>query len=93
MKEGAPPDYRLPVRAWLDNRFLGRWIGRQGPTKWPPRSPDLTSCDLFLWGWATDKVGLSKPKTQDELEQQILDTFAAVPLDCLRKRAESMSYM
>ncbi|GBM79262.1 hypothetical protein AVEN_238876-1 [Araneus ventricosus] len=30
-------------------------IGRSGPDdlmlhRWPPRSPDMTSCDFFLWG-------------------------------------------
>ena len=27
-----------------------RWIGRGGPTVWPPRSPDLTPMDYFLLG-------------------------------------------
>ena len=27
--------------------YPGRWIGRDGPVAWPPRSPDL---DFFLWG-------------------------------------------
>jgi hypothetical protein len=71
MKERTPPDCRISVRAWLVDHFVVRWVGCQGPTKWPPRSPDLTSCYFFLWGWATDEVRLSKPKTQDEREQQI----------------------
>ena len=25
----------------LDKHFAGRWIGRRGPTEWPPRSPNL----------------------------------------------------
>jgi len=33
-----------------NNRLPGRWIGRGGPTAWPPTSPDLTPLDLFLWG-------------------------------------------
>jgi hypothetical protein len=55
IKEGVPTDCRLPVRVWLANHFLGRWFGCQGITKWLPRSPHLTSCDFFLWGWATDE--------------------------------------
>ncbi|GBN23572.1 hypothetical protein AVEN_144157-1 [Araneus ventricosus] len=23
---------------------------------WPPRSPDLTPCDFFLWGYVKDKI-------------------------------------
>jgi hypothetical protein len=71
LKEGAPPGCRLPFRAWLANHFFGLWFGCQGLKKCPPRSPDLTSCDFLFWGWATDEVHLSKPKTQDEREQQI----------------------
>ncbi|GBN05744.1 hypothetical protein AVEN_46340-1 [Araneus ventricosus] len=38
-----------------------RWIGRAGLDDvpllpWPPRSPDLTLCDFFLWGYVKDKV-------------------------------------
>jgi len=34
---------------FLDATFPNRWIGRDGPTPWPPRSPDITtSLDFFL---------------------------------------------
>ena len=26
-------------------------ISRNGDVQWPPRSPDLSSCDYFLWGY------------------------------------------
>ncbi|KAJ4429492.1 hypothetical protein ANN_21661 [Periplaneta americana] len=35
------PHYRFEL---LDRLFPGRWIGRTGPTAWPPRSPDFTPC-------------------------------------------------
>jgi hypothetical protein len=38
--------FALPVRAWLDNHFTGRWIGSGGRTKWPPRRPDHIPCDF-----------------------------------------------
>ena len=34
----------------INARFPNRWIGRGGPVQWPPRSPDLTPMDFFLWG-------------------------------------------
>lgn len=49
-QDGAPPHYSNHVRAALDTRFPGRWIGRSGPIAWPPRSPDLTPLDFFFWG-------------------------------------------
>ena len=41
---------------FLDATFPNRWIGRDGPTPWPPRSPDITPLDFFLWGYVKDKV-------------------------------------
>lgn len=48
--DGAPPHYGRCVRSHLNASFGQRWIGRGGPVAWPPRSPDLSSLDFFLWG-------------------------------------------
>jgi hypothetical protein len=40
----------------LDATFPNRSVGRDGPTPWPPRSPDITPLDFFLWGYVKDKV-------------------------------------
>ncbi|KAG8230405.1 hypothetical protein J437_LFUL010206 [Ladona fulva] len=45
-------------------RFLNepqRWVGRCGATDlalhhWPPRSPNLTACDFFWWGFVKDAL-------------------------------------
>ncbi|KAJ8952997.1 hypothetical protein NQ318_015357, partial [Aromia moschata] len=34
-QDGASPDYAAPVRAYLDEVFPNRWIGRRGPIEWP----------------------------------------------------------
>jgi hypothetical protein len=54
-----------------------RWIGRatgdnMSLTCWPPRSPYLTPCDLFLWGYVKGKgfVPLGQV-TLDDLKQRI----------------------
>jgi hypothetical protein len=39
-QDGAPPHFALDVRAYLDQTFTDRWIGRAGPLAWPPRSAD-----------------------------------------------------
>ncbi|GFX43429.1 transposable element Tcb1 transposase [Trichonephila clavipes] len=49
-QDGAPSHYARHVREHLDRTFPNRWIGRGGPVTWPPRSPDLSPLDLFLWG-------------------------------------------
>lgn len=53
-QDGAPPHYLNAVRDHLNNTYALRWIGRNGPTKWPARSPDLTKMDFFLWGYVKD---------------------------------------
>jgi hypothetical protein len=50
-QDGAPPHFGAIVRTALDERFLGRWIGRRGPINWPPRSPDLTPMDFSFGGY------------------------------------------
>nr|CAI5847363.1 unnamed protein product [Callosobruchus analis] len=46
----------MDVRAYLDQNLSGQWIGRRGPIEFPPRSPDLTPLDFFLWGTVKDEV-------------------------------------
>lgn len=53
--DGAPQHYTLAVRNFL-NRNYNVWIGRGGPVTWPPRSPDLTPLDFYLWGALKNKI-------------------------------------
>jgi hypothetical protein len=62
-QDGAPPHYANTVKAFLDQQFPGKWIGRRGPITWPPKSPDLTPLDFFLWGYIKDFV--YQKKVQD----------------------------
>ena len=41
-QDGAPPHWDSDVRRFLDATFPNKWIGSDGPTPWPPRSPDIT---------------------------------------------------
>ena len=90
MQDGAPPHFARPVREWLDDHFPERWMGRQGPHEWPARSPDLTPCDFFLWGWAKEQVYCAKPRNLDELEAQIEQVLTNVPPDFLQKAANDV---
>ena len=40
--------FRLDVRAWFDEHFPGKWMGRGGPIAWPPRSPYLNPMDFCV---------------------------------------------
>ena len=46
------PQHTFPLMSenTLTMFFPNRWIGRGGPVQMPPRSPDLTPMDFFIWG-------------------------------------------
>ena len=58
--DGAPPHYSRLVREYLNASFRNRWLGRGGPVAWPPRSPDLTPLDYYIWGHMKTLVYESK---------------------------------
>jgi hypothetical protein len=72
-QDGAPPHYSAEVRQHLSNVYPGRWIGRGGPVLWPPRSPDLTPLDYYIWSEYKRLVyeNRTKPQTRDELLDRI----------------------
>ncbi|PSN39869.1 hypothetical protein C0J52_25137, partial [Blattella germanica] len=49
-RDGILPQFALDGRQYLKNVFPNRWIGRGGPVKWRPHSPNLTPMNLFFWG-------------------------------------------
>jgi hypothetical protein len=65
-------------------------LGRRGPHEWPARSPDLTPCDFFLWGWAKEEVYRTKPTTLNELEDHIRHVLTNVPQEFLQKSIENI---
>jgi len=88
--DDAPPHFALGVRAWLGQKFPGLWLGRRGPREWPARSPDLTPCDFFLWGWAKEEVYRAKPRTMEQLQDRIRNAITNVPYDFLQKTVDSI---
>ena len=57
--------------------------------RWPPRSPDLTPCDFFLWGFVKDTVFV--PPLQD-LRNRITAAVALVDRDMLTRVWNEMDY-
>ncbi|GFW95960.1 uncharacterized protein TNCV_4173871 [Trichonephila clavipes] len=54
-QDGAPGHWHLSVGNWLNITVLDQLTFRRGLhdkscLAWPPRSPDLTPCDFYLWG-------------------------------------------
>lgn len=70
--DGAPPHFAIDVRNYLNEHYVP-WVGRNGHIAWPPRSPDLTPLDYFLWGALKQRVYVDIPRTREELVQRIIE--------------------
>lgn len=81
--DGAPAHFARDVRNYLNTRF-SQWLGRGGSIPWPPRSPDLTPLDFFLWGYVKNKVYAVECSSRDEMEERIKAAFATVTPEMLR---------
>ncbi|EFN71217.1 hypothetical protein EAG_05969, partial [Camponotus floridanus] len=69
--DGASAHFSAIVRNYLDQRFNERWIGRGSPIAWPPRSPDLSLLDFFLWGHIKTLIYETPIETEQELVARI----------------------
>lgn len=89
--DGCPVHYARIVREWLNDHFPNRWIGRGSPLiEWPPRSPDLTSLDFFLWGFLTQKVYKHRPRNREELCARIRQACEEITPQQLRNVTENI---
>lgn len=70
-QDGCPAHYSILARTVLNAMFNDKWIGRGGPVNWPPRSPDLTCLDFFLWGYLKEIVYHQVPTTPEDMKQRI----------------------
>ncbi|KAF2357472.1 hypothetical protein FHG87_011770 [Trinorchestia longiramus] len=55
----------------LNRLFPQKLISQRGDANWPPRSPDLTIHDFYLWGYLKGKVYINEPTTIAQLKRNI----------------------
>ncbi|GBM90068.1 hypothetical protein AVEN_162413-1 [Araneus ventricosus] len=58
--------------------FQNQVIAYGGFVEWPPRSPDFTPLDFFLWGLIKGQVYATPPPTWQDLRRRITDACATV---------------
>ena len=73
----------------LREMFPGRLVSKYGDVDWPPRSPDLTAPDFFLWGYLKGKVYANQPKTLRALKTNIRREIAAITTEMLEEVMEN----
>ena len=70
--------------ALLRKKFKGRLISKRGDVHWPPRSPDLTVPDFYLWGYLKGAVYRDQPKNIADLKNSITKEINAISSDTLK---------
>ena len=60
---------------------------------WPPRSPDATPCDFFLWGYVKDQVYVPPlPASIPELKVRIRTAIETITTDMLQTVWNEIDY-
>jgi len=95
-KDGATAHTANESMIIVRNMFPGHLISRFGDVLWPHRSPDLSKCDFFLWGYLKSRAYTHKPRTLSDLKeairQEILPLYRqllARVMDDFKKRLEN----
>lgn len=76
--DGAPPHNAAIINNFLADNFANNWIANQGPNRWPPRSPDLTPMDFFLWGRLKDLIFKHPINSRQDLQVAVLRSFESL---------------
>ena len=89
MQDGATP---RRTKARLFTMYMGNRVIGLGYTQfahrgieWLPYSPDLNSCDLFLWSYIKDHSYSENPTTTEELMKAIRKTVNTISDEILSK--------
>lgn len=69
--DGAPPHNTNIVKDHLNQQYLEKWLGTNGPIRWPPQSPVFTPLDFFLWGYLKNKVYQQQSISLADLKERI----------------------
>ncbi|KAF2350943.1 Protein of unknown function DUF4817 [Trinorchestia longiramus] len=91
-QHGAPAHQRIIVKARLQKVFGQRIISLENAVEWPPRNPDITPCDFFLWGYVKERVFKTTPPSLIILRQRNEGVFQELKEngEMIRKTLRSM---
>jgi hypothetical protein len=74
----------------LRDLFPSQLSPLRGDIGWPACSPDLTTCDIFLWGYLKAEVYKHWPRTLKALKNAIREEVAAIPPDMTNTVMETL---
>ena len=85
----TPMDHRAHTArrsmGMLRELFPGRLVSLRGDISWPPRSPDISPPDFFLWGYLMTEMYKHRPRNLQELKDVIRQEVAAIPREVTRR--------
>ena len=77
----------------LNERFPDVWIGRSGPIPWPPRNPDFSPLDFFLWGYIKNIVYAEMIRNIQHLQERITSAIETVTRDMIQKAWQDIEFL
>lgn len=89
-QDGATAHTSKKTIQLLNKTFKKRFISKHGPVAWPPRSPDLTVPDFFLWGFVKSQVYATPVHSIAQLKRRIRSCINSIPLQTLKKVMEAL---
>jgi len=78
-QDGATAHTSREAMAELRRLFPGKLLSHRGDVPWPACSPDLSTCDFFLWGYLKGKLYVDKPRDIPQLKNAIETELRAIP--------------
>jgi hypothetical protein len=97
-QDGSPARFHCEVRQYLNAVLPGLWVGRasgndQHLILWPPRSPDITPCDFFLWEYVKDRVFVPPlPRDLADLKTRITAAMKIIDAPMLTRVWQELEY-
>lgn len=83
-QDGATPHIACEVMQHLTKTFTSKLISRNAAFRWPPRSPDLTAADFYLWGYLKSIVYRNNPQNLTDLKREIECGIKSISQDTLK---------
>ncbi|XP_065200387.1 uncharacterized protein LOC135842968 [Planococcus citri] len=84
-QDGATCHSATDTISLLREHFGHRIISLNTEISWPPRSPDFSACDFFLWGYLKSKVYQDDPRTLKQLLDNIIRESRLIRREMLNK--------
>ena len=84
-QDGATAHTAKASRSLLREIFPHHLISKFEDIPWPPRSPDLTAPDFFLWGFLKSTVYRTKPRSLDDLRHRINHEVMQISQETIHK--------